>query len=76
MGFEGPYVLCPHSMSGLEAVLWAQKYPDKVEAIVGLDMPTCLAPVTNNALNTLFIFKNFRSNSRFIYSILSPHVQK
>lgn len=35
---EGPYVLCPHPMSGLEALYWAQKYPEEVEAIVGLDM--------------------------------------
>ena len=38
MGIEGPFILCPHSLSGLEAELWAQKYPDEVEAIVGLDM--------------------------------------
>ena len=37
-GIQGPYVLCPHSLSGLEALYWAQKYPDEVEAIVGLDM--------------------------------------
>lgn len=37
-GIYGPYVLCPHSLSGLEALYWAQKYPDEVEAIVGLDM--------------------------------------
>lgn len=37
-GIEPPYVLCPHSMSGLEALYWAQKYPEEVEAIVGLDM--------------------------------------
>ena len=37
-GIEGPFVLCPHSMSGLEAIMWAQNYPDEVEAIVGLDM--------------------------------------
>lgn len=35
---KGPYVLCPHSMSGLEALYWAQKYPEEVEAIVGVDM--------------------------------------
>lgn len=35
---EGPYVLCPHSMSGLEALYWANKYPDEVTAIIGLDM--------------------------------------
>ena len=36
-GIDGPFILCPHSMSGLEAVMWAQDYPDEVEAIVGLD---------------------------------------
>jgi len=36
-GEEGPYVLFPHSMSGLEALYWAQKYPDEVKAIIGLD---------------------------------------
>ncbi len=40
-GIEGPYVLCAHSLSGFEAELWAQKYPEEVEAIIGLDM--CLA---------------------------------
>ena len=37
-GMEGPYILCPHSYSGLEALYWAQTYPDEVEAIIGLDM--------------------------------------
>lgn len=37
-GLHAPYVLCPHSMSGLEALYWAQKYPDEVSAIIGLDM--------------------------------------
>lgn len=36
-GVEAPYILCPHSMSGLEALLWAQKFPDEVEAFIGLD---------------------------------------
>lgn len=37
-GITGPYVLCPHSMSGLEALYWAGKYPEEISAIVGLDM--------------------------------------
>lgn len=37
-GIPGPYVLCPHSMSGIEALYWAQQYPEEVEAIIGLDM--------------------------------------
>ncbi|MCR5166638.1 MAG: alpha/beta hydrolase [Oscillospiraceae bacterium] len=36
-GVEAPYILCPHSMGGLEALLWAQKYPDELEAIIGID---------------------------------------
>ncbi len=37
-GLKAPFVLCPHSMSGLEALYWANKYPDEVTAIIGLDM--------------------------------------
>lgn len=36
-GQRPPYILFPHSMSGIEAVYWAQKYPDEVRAIIGLD---------------------------------------
>lgn len=38
LGIEGPFILCPHSMSGIEAMLWEIEYPDEVEAIVGLDI--------------------------------------
>lgn len=37
-GIAGPYILCPHSMSGIEALYWSQKYPEEIEAIIGLDM--------------------------------------
>lgn len=30
-GLTAPYILCPHSMSGLEALYWAQKYPNAVK---------------------------------------------
>jgi len=39
-GITGPFVLCPHSMSGIEALYWSQLYPNEVEAIIGLDMAT------------------------------------
>lgn len=39
-GVSGPYILCPHSMSGIEALYWAQNYPDEVIGIIGLDMAT------------------------------------
>jgi len=48
LDIEGPFVLCPHSMSGIEAIMWAQGYPDEVEAIVGLDMAT---PEAYDAIN-------------------------
>ena len=32
-----PYILAAHSMSALEAIRWAQKYPDEVTSIIGLD---------------------------------------
>lgn len=37
-GHSGPYILAPHSMSGIEALYWAQKYSNEVSAIIGLDM--------------------------------------
>lgn len=36
-GEQAPYILYPHSMSGIEALYWAQKYPEEVTAIMGLD---------------------------------------
>ena len=44
-GVNGPYVLCPHSMSGLEALYWAQQYPEEVEAIVGTRPPPTMRVV-------------------------------
>ena len=37
-GEKGPYILMAHSISGLEALYWAQEYPDEIKAIIGLDM--------------------------------------
>lgn len=37
-GIDGKVILCPHSGSGLESLRWAQKYPEEIEAIIGLDM--------------------------------------
>ena len=34
---DPPYIVFPHSMSGLEALHWANRYPDEIVAIVGLD---------------------------------------
>lgn len=37
LGREGPYVLVPHSISGLYAMWWATHRPDEVAAVVGID---------------------------------------
>lgn len=38
LGVKPPYILAPHSYSGIEAIWWANTYPDEVEAILGIDM--------------------------------------
>ncbi|MCJ0903305.1 alpha/beta fold hydrolase [Rhodococcus sp. ARC_M6] len=37
LGLSGPYVLMPHSISGLYAMWWTTHHPDEVAAVVGLD---------------------------------------
>lgn len=34
---NGPYILMPHSISGVYAMYFAINYPDEVEAIIGID---------------------------------------
>lgn len=36
-GQKPPFVLVPHSISAVEAIYWANKYPDEVKAIIGID---------------------------------------
>ena len=43
LGEAGPYILAPHSMSGIEAIRWKQKFPDEICGIVGIDMATPLS---------------------------------
>ena len=43
LGELGPYILAPHSMSGIEAIRWKQKFPNEVSAIIGIDMATPLS---------------------------------
>lgn len=37
-GVYPPYVLVPHSISGLYALYYADRYPDEVRAVIGLDI--------------------------------------
>ncbi|MGF7048266.1 pimeloyl-ACP methyl ester carboxylesterase [Paenibacillus sp. DS2015] len=37
-GHKPPYILVPHSLSGIEAIYWAQTYPDEIKGIIALDI--------------------------------------
>lgn len=69
MGIEGPFILCPHSLSGLEATLWAQKYPKEVEAIVGLDMSVAKECFSNRSTVRLNKAVKFSGINRFVMTI-------
>jgi pimeloyl-ACP methyl ester carboxylesterase len=56
-GESGPFILFPHSMSGLEAVNWAQQYPEEVTAIIGIDM----------AVPESYEYFNFSSLNQLMY---------
>ncbi len=55
---EEPFILVPHSLAGLEAIYWAQKYPYEVEAIIGLD----------SAIPE--VYDNFKMPSALILSVI------
>ena len=46
------YILFTHSMSGIEALYWANKYPDEIKGIVGLD-PAVPKSYENMKINSL-----------------------
>ncbi|WP_156178116.1 alpha/beta fold hydrolase [Bacillus sp. SA1-12] len=45
---EGPYILMPHSVSGIYSMYYANKYPDEIKAIIGID---CTLPQAVNYFN-------------------------
>ena len=67
------YILFPHSMSGIEALYWANKYPDEIKGIVGLDPAVPKAYENMKINNTLFTLAKFGADiglTRFIPSIV------
>lgn len=44
-GIDGPYILMPHSISGLYTMYWTHKYPNEVESVIGLE--TAFADIVN-----------------------------
>ncbi|MFB5285397.1 alpha/beta fold hydrolase [Peribacillus sp. Hz7] len=45
LNIEGPYILMPHSISGIYSMYYANTYPEEVKAIIGID------PTLPKALN-------------------------
>jgi pimeloyl-ACP methyl ester carboxylesterase len=60
-GVQPPFVLAAHSMSGLEAIRWTQKYPEEVKAIIGLDpaIPTIYEVLPLPSLPSILAAKFF-----------------
>lgn len=38
LNISGPVVLMPHSIAGQYAMYWAEKYPEQIDSIIGLDI--------------------------------------
>ncbi len=70
---KGPYILMPHSMSGIEALRWIQLYPDDVKALIGNDMAT---PLTYSVWTKEKVEKKIRlmnfANKCKLYWLLCP----
>lgn len=60
-GFEAPYVLLPHSISGAYATYWESRYPDEIEGIAFLD---------TTALNEDFLPESKSSLLSSVYPML------
>lgn len=73
IGENSPYILMPHSMSGLEALRWKQMYPDDVSAIIGNDMAT---PLTYSVWTDEKVAKKIRlmrfATKYKLYGLLCP----
>lgn len=48
---DPPYILMPHSFSGIYSLYYAEKYPEEVEAIIGLDDSKPNQMKNNNSMN-------------------------
>lgn len=65
------YILMPHSISGIYAMYWKEKYPLEVDAIIGLDIGSInlyLENDNNNTSNHLSFIGSKLGLHRFIYN--------
>lgn len=54
-GVEAPYVLMPHSLSGIYATYWISTYPDEIEGVLFLD--STFSPDVEMSAEPMFVDK-------------------
>ena len=59
-GIETPYVLMPHSMSGIYATYWENTYPDEISGVIFLDSINSAEKETEIPGFSKFLFKVFQ----------------
>ena len=77
-GLKPPYVLMPHSASGIYSEYYAAKYPDEVSAIIMLDTTSTAKTGTRNLPRFLYSFSKLQQDTgltRISYGLM-PTAQK
>jgi len=74
-GFKAPYVLMPHSASGVYSEYYAAKYPDEVSAIIMLDTTSTAITGSKNPPKILYTFGKLQQAcglTRVTYGLVPP----
>lgn len=74
-GFRAPYVLMPHSASGVYSEYYAAKYPDEVSGIIMLDTTSTAITATGNPPKFLYAIGKWQQAcglTRIAYGLVSP----
>jgi len=65
LNIKQPYILVSHSLSGLEAIYWAQNFTNEIKAIISLDMsiPSILkiTKIPSQTKLAMFLFSIFKN---------------
>lgn len=71
LGIKPPYILMPHSMSGIYSLYYSNKYPAEVKAIVGIDMSLPQKQLERWATDTFEEAKLSKKSDEFNISIIN-----
>lgn len=74
-GFKAPYVLMPHSASGIYSEYYAAKHPDEVSAIIMLDTTSTAKIVTGNLPKFVYGIAKLQQAcglTRIIFGLMPP----